>query len=69
MAAGKAYLEVTGDSPVKGFSFVFDDDEDGISPLLTSPEEEGQICNLAGQRLQKPQKGINIINGKKVLAQ
>jgi len=28
---------------------------------------EGAICNLAGQRLSKPQRGINIINGKKIL--
>ena len=37
-------------------------------PLLTSPDEEGQIYNLSGQRLQKMQRGINIVNGVKVLA-
>lgn len=37
------------------------------SPLLTSPEEEGQVYNLAGQRISKPQKGVNIQNGKKIL--
>ena len=26
-----------------------------------------QIYNLAGQRLSKPQRGINIVNGKKVV--
>ena len=38
----------------------------GISPL---GETEGgdSIYNLAGQRLSKMQKGINIVNGKKVL--
>ena len=40
---------------------------DGISPLLTSPKEEGQVYNLAGQRLNKMQKGINIVGGKKIL--
>ena len=29
--------------------------------------ENGAIFNLAGQRLQKMQKGINIVNGKKIL--
>ena len=29
--------------------------------------EDGSIYNLAGQRLSKSQKGINIIGGKKVL--
>ena len=40
---------------------------DGIQPTSISPEEEGLIYNLSGQRLDKPQKGINIIGGKKVL--
>ena len=30
-------------------------------------EEAEAIFNLAGQRLQKPQRGINIINGRKVV--
>ena len=37
------------------------------SPLLTSPEEEGLIYNVSGQRLNKIQKGINIKDGKKIL--
>ena len=37
------------------------------SPFLTSLEEEGQVYNLAGQRLNKVQKGINIVGGKKIL--
>ena len=68
--AGKAYLVYTGSNPVKGFTFVFDDDDaTGIS--LTedgrSQMEDGAIYNLAGQRVSKMQKGINIVNGKKVL--
>ena len=70
--AGKAYLVYnnTGGTPVKGFTFVFDDDDaTGIS--LTedgrSQMEDGAIYNLAGQRVSKMQKGINIVNGKKVL--
>ena len=62
--AGKAYLN-TG-AGVRGFTFVFDDDPDAIvSPL--GETEEGVIYNLAGQRISKMQKGINIVNGKKVL--
>ena len=37
----------------------------GVSPL--GETEEGSIYNLAGLRLTKPQKGINIQNGRKVL--
>lgn len=62
----RAYFTLDG-SGVKALSFDFEDNPDGISPLLTSPEEEGQIYNLAGQRIQKMQKGINIVNGRKVL--
>ena len=45
----------------------------GISPLQTSPKGEEIIYNLAGQRLSMPSstslllKGVNIVNGKKVL--
>ena len=39
---------------------------DAIS-MPTSVESEGFIYNLAGQRLSKMQKGINIVGGKKVL--
>ena len=60
--ARKVYL--ASGSEVK--AFYFDDDPDAIvSPL--GETEEGVIYNLAGQRVSKLQKGINIINGKKVL--
>ena len=64
--ARKVYLTVS--SPVKAFYGFEDDEATGIS--LTpdpSPVGEGSIYNLAGQKLSKMQKGINIINGHKVL--
>ena len=64
IAAGKAYLEVSG-SEVKGFTFAEDGETGIVSPL--GETEEGVIYNLAGQRINKLQKGINIVNGKKVL--
>ena len=39
---------------------------DGIETLSDSPLKGEDIYNLAGQRLQKMQKGINIMNGKKI---
>ena len=41
----------------------------GINEIESADEPETQtgIFNLAGQRLEKLQKGINIVNGKKVL--
>ena len=44
------------------------DDEDGISTIEHSTLNiEHSIYNLAGQRLNKLQKGINIVAGKKIL--
>ena len=46
------------------------DNPDGIGPIQNSKfkiQNGGEIYNLAGQRMSKMQKGINIINGKKVL--
>ena len=64
--AGKAYL-VDG-SLVKGFTFVFDDDATGIEETLSNSPLKGEnIYNVAGQRINKMQKGINIVNGKKVM--
>ncbi len=61
--AGKAYLEVASD--VKAFIFGADD-ATGIN-AVEKANENGPIYNIAGQRLNKMQKGINIVNGKKVL--
>ena len=58
----------TPSNPVKALVIHFEDSADGI---LTVDAEgnitEGEIYNLAGQRMNAPQKGVNIINGKKVL--
>ena len=46
------------------------DDPDGIEEIQNSKfkiQNEGAVHNLAGQRLTKPQRGINIINGKKIV--
>ena len=65
IAAGKGYLEFAG-SPVKAFLFE-GGDATGISLTPALSEGEEAIYNIAGQRIQKMQRGINIINGKKVL--
>ncbi|MBR1499704.1 MAG: hypothetical protein IJ615_08795 [Bacteroidaceae bacterium] len=71
IAARKGYF--TSASGVK--AFYFDGDEaTGINEELRMENEESSIykqgstiVNLAGQRVSKMQKGINIVNGKKVL--
>jgi len=62
--AGKAYFQST--SSVKAFFFE-GDDATGINNINNNLNANDAIYNIAGQRLQKKQKGINIINGKKVL--
>jgi len=65
--ANKAYLDTTAPAnPVKGFTFDFDD-ATAIKDLKGLKDSDDLIYNLAGQRLSKSVKGINIINGKKVL--
>ena len=70
LGANKAYLAVPSDQAggIKGFSF--SDMVDGIKAVETAETEETEsnaIYNLAGQRVSKMQKGIYIVNGKKVL--
>ena len=53
---------------VKEFTLIFEDEATGIRTIETiSAEEAAQIFDLSGRRLNKMQKGINIVNGKKIL--
>ena len=63
--AGHAYLTMSG-SFAPAFYFTQEDYEDGISGVKAELSD-GAIYNLAGQRLNKMQKGINIVGGKKIL--
>ncbi len=67
--AGKAYIPAAEiPNNVRAFTFVFSDPITGISETQTvSPEEFGAMFNLAGQRISQPQKGVIIVNGKKIL--
>ena len=66
VAANRAYIHLPQGSLVKDFTIDLENDATGISSL-TNEKENGAIYNVAGQRLQKMQKGINIVNGKKIL--
>ena len=65
--AGKAYLTVP--ASIKEFYGFDDDDATSMNEELRVKNEESEtaIFNLVGQRVQKMQKGINIVNGKKIL--
>jgi hypothetical protein len=66
LAANRAYLAGSSNN-ARGFALMFDDDATGIVSTPGETEEGTVIYNLSGQRLNKIQKGINIVNGKKVL--
>ena len=68
IAAGKGYLVLTGAAGVKAF-YPFADEATGIEMVngQSSMFNGEAIYNIAGQRMNKAQKGIYIINGNKVL--
>ena len=66
IAAGKAYLELPA-AGVKAFFFA-ENGETGIANVnVNVNDNQTPVYNLAGQRINKLQKGINIVGGKKVL--
>ena len=69
LKAFRGYITTASGGNVKALDFTFDDDATGISLMEDgrSQMEDGAIYNLAGQRISKMQKGINIVNGKKIM--
>ena len=69
LPAQSAYLTLPANFAQAGVkvNIVIEEDViDGINGVDASTTD-GLIYNLAGQRIQKMQKGINIVNGKKIL--
>ena len=71
IAAYKAYLTLflnEGTEAKEAFLFNATEDATAIESLTPATTEgDGAIYNIAGQRVSKAQKGIYIVNGKKVL--
>lgn len=61
----RAYFTVDEASGIKALNLGIENDATGISSVDANESEA--IYNIAGQRLTRVQKGINIVNGKKVL--
>ena len=69
--AGKAYLQLPTASVagINALKIEFDENDDPTGIAITSAssaQEENTIYNLVGQRMNKAQKGVNIVNGKKI---
>ena len=66
--AGKGYIVISSGQEVKAFYPFFGDDETAISGVnVNGNANDAAIYNMAGQRVSKLQKGVNIVNGKKIL--
>lgn len=70
MNAFRAYLHdtTTPASPSRATSFVIDDE--GTTGIITATGdviENGKMYNLNGQRINEPQRGLYIVNGKKYI--
>ena len=66
--ANRAYLPVGAGAPVKALTLVFeDDDATAIQEVQGVQEVQEVIYNLAGQRVNRAEKGIFIKNGRKYL--
>ena len=69
LEANRAYLEVDGSANTRELiPALWDDNATGIDNIAKDEvSATGAIYNLAGQKLMRAQKGINIINGKLVI--
>ena len=65
--AKKAYLPDTASAGVRFLSFGFGDNETAIENIEGAEVENAVVYDLAGRRVQKAQKGLYIVNGKKVI--
>ena len=63
--AGKAFLLINSSSAARTLDVVFTDETTGINNVSVEMNAEG-VYNMNGQRVNKAQKGLYIINGKKV---
>ena len=63
----RCYLTNPTPSPVSAFYLNGEGETTGINALLNGNNGETEIYDLSGKRLNHLQKGINIVNGQKVL--
>ena len=72
LAAGRAYLTIPAETAASrsALRLAFDDEDEatGISATLTNSEEvNSAVYDLQGRRVEQPQPGLYIRNGKKVI--
>lgn len=69
LALDKTFAELAGNGNAKSFLALPDNETDGIRQIENGQTaiDNAEIYNLSGQRVNKAQKGIYIVNGKKVV--
>jgi len=72
VAANRAYLQTTVDAAAARMTMIFEDDDvTSISEELRVKSEEfapaAEFYDLQGRKVAQPQKGLYIVNGKKVV--
>ena len=65
-SAGVVYLDLSNSNNAK-IAFEIEESITGVVSVRDNHTEGDNIFNINGQRLNVPQKGFNIINGKKVI--
>ena len=64
----KAWIKITNPNSPQAFTIFFDgDDATGLKEALGLENENVEIYDLSGRRLDKPTKGINVVDGKLVI--
>ena len=75
IGAGKAYLhlpttlanKIGGGAAARSITLTFEDETTGISETVRSVVSDQTAFDLQGRRVAQPQKGLYIVNGKKVM--
>lgn len=67
VAAGKAYLSLPTAIASREFFWFGEEETTGISAIVKDNKVVEGYYNLNGQRIEKPAKGLYIVNGKKVI--
>jgi hypothetical protein len=68
LAAHKAYLALGAGNAHEFLGFDFGEETTGIKTMAAERSIFGaDFYNIAGQRVAQPQKGLYIVNGKKVI--
>ncbi|MBO7260705.1 MAG: hypothetical protein J6U97_04370 [Bacteroidaceae bacterium] len=64
----KSWIKIAGENSARTFTIIFDgDDATGLKEALGIENENVEIYDLSGRRLDKPTKGVNIVGGKLVI--